>query len=150
MAMKYDDSGFRPRGWGGNGNGNGNGGNGQGSGPMGFGPTKFAAFMPGQKGLLAQQLGQGFGGVNQWKGLLGNTFDPVTVPGFTYGQGANGNGGGNGGPDWTKQQLATMQPFISNPDPRAINNQAFMELSQKMRDYIMAQRAKNPTFGSFT
>jgi hypothetical protein len=73
------------------GRGGGNGGNGGGGGIL-------SAFLPGQKDALAQQLANGFGGGNkQWKGILGQTYAPITsAVDFEYGGGVKGKNGGKG------------------------------------------------------
>jgi hypothetical protein len=85
------------------GRGGGNGGNGGGGGIL-------SAFLPGQKDALAQQLANGFGGGNkQWKGILGQTYAPITsAVDFEYGGGVKGKNGGKGDGKKNPDDPATM------------------------------------------
>jgi hypothetical protein len=75
------------------GRGDGHGGNG-GNGGGGI----LSAFLPGQQAALAQQMNNGFGGgEKQWKGILGQTYSPVTsAANFEYGGGMKDKRGGKG------------------------------------------------------
>lgn len=109
----------------------------------GFQGMTFPAFMPGQQGLLAQQLNQGFGGgMGQWNGLLSQTTAPVTTNAWKP------NGGkGNGvkkpvGDDWSAHG-DVIHRFVNDRNPEIINSTAFLGLDKGLQDYIIKLRNQN-------
>lgn len=60
---------------------------------------KIPAFMPGQRDLLAEQLGQGFGGgEDQWMAYLKKVYGPSPNPDFRPGGNGNRNNNNNVNP----------------------------------------------------
>ena len=117
-------------------------------------PEMLGAFMPGQRGLLANQLNKGFGGgMGAWKGLLSDSFSPMTAPQpFQYGQGG-GMGGKNPGEIGTGQQ-DLLQPYVTAGSQVSVyNNPAlrdgYASLNDNQKKWLESQWAKSPTgFGS--
>lgn len=97
-------------------------------------------FMPGQKGLLADQLNAGYGGSEQkWKGLLGQYYQPMSQPApFEYGTATMGNKGMN---DKTKEYLTPyiamggMPQMSSNPELM----KGFEGLTDQEKNYVIRQ-----------
>lgn len=76
------------------------------------------AFFPGQKGLLAQQMADGFGGtVEEHMGLLSQIYDPMRMPKpFRFGRGLNVDGGNrNKGDGKGKQEPNLPYFYTGNP-----------------------------------
>lgn len=102
-------------------------------------------FMPGQQGLLAEQLNAGFGGgVDAQMGLLDQWTSPMKLPGkFNYGNPMKDMGGGmkNGIPDLTRQEMKIAQPWV--PSNGAFRNPQqeidFRALDPKIQEWLRAQ-----------
>ncbi len=101
-------------------------------------------FMPGQQGLLAQQLSAGgYGTVDQNMGLLDQWTSPMKLPGkFNYGNPYNPQGGKSGGiPDLTRQEMKIAQPWV--PSNGAFRNPQqeidFRALDPKIQEWLRAQ-----------
>ena len=121
-------------------------------------PDMLPAFLPGQRGLLANQLNAGFGGgVGSWKGLLSDSFNPTVAPqAFNYGTvdiGKNGNGDKNGGVI-NKNQQNLLQPYVAAGSYTSVYNtpalrDGYKALNENQQKWLESQWAKSPTgFGS--
>lgn len=105
-------------------------------------------FMPGQQGLLADQLNAGFGGgVNQWSGLLDQWTSPMKLPGkFNYGNPMTNMGGGkNGIPDLSPAEMKLARPWVPmGGDFRNPQQQIdFNSLDPRIQEWIKAQWGGN-------
>lgn len=117
---------------------NRNPGNGQGN---GRGNGMLAAFFPGQKAALAEQLNQGFGGgEGQWRGMMNKTYGPIrNAANFRYSGGGMGNGGNNHGGNPTNHPTPTPTPGGWSPGSPIGQASLSPEMLALIRDKLTRQ-----------
>jgi hypothetical protein len=107
------------------------------------------AFGPGQKGLLAQQMNQGFGGgQKQWAGLLGQQFQPTAMPDMVYGAGLTSTGKDAKGPyEPSKEEMNLYRAYANlNTSGRMDDaNRYWAQLSAQAQKYFTANPPQNYT-----
>lgn len=82
---------------------------------QGGGRGLLSPFLPGDKGLLAQQLAQGFGGDPQsYMKQLSMMYQPMRM-GFNFGGGGFGNMGGGMNQPGVQQPTGGLTPGGGNP-----------------------------------
>lgn len=98
-------------------------------------------FMPGQQGLLAQQLSAGgYGTVDQNMGLLDQWTSPMKLPGkFNYGNPYNPQGATKG--DLSKEQMQIAQPWVRTQGnfDRMDQRLQFQQLDPQIQEWLRAQ-----------
>ena len=135
---------------GGNGGGNNNGGNSAGKPQF----DRIAAFQPGQRGLLADQLSTGFGGSqDQWGGLLSKWYDPMKMQApFKYGGDPSGIAGGKPAKPLTADDMAIADMWIQRGGQSAVGNPhvfgVWSSLDPKIQQYVTSElEARNARGG---
>lgn len=106
------------------------------------------AFLPGQRGLLAQQLNRGFGGgQKQWRGVLSDVYAPMAVTPFDYGAGAADAADAGSGDVTPPTGLSPFDLQMADRYQRAVDkgNQGLAQalwshFPVPLRTYIMQQR----------